>query len=176
VRPVIQPNKTARTIARHRAVMDIIAKVIEMNDKPVAEVMVDVEILEVDRKHAKQLGVDLANFAINMNFSPETVPVQGQSTQFNLNSLSSGFRAADFYMTVPTANIRLLESDQKTKVLAKTQLRGREGVALTLNLGQEVPIASTTYNGGRHQRQRHSDDHHLSDCRRQSQHDAACDA
>jgi len=148
VRPVIQPNKTARTIdVRATApVMDIIAKVIEMNDKPVAEVMIDVEILEVDRKRAKQLGVDLANFAINMNFSPEVTPAQGVSTQFNLNSLAGGFRPADFYMTVPTANIRLLESDQKTKVLAKTQLRGREGVALTLNLGQEIPIASTTYN------------------------------
>lgn len=148
VRPVIQPNKSARTIdVRATApVMDIIAKVIDMNDKPVAEVLVDVEILEVDRKRAKQLGVDLANFAINMNFSPETVPVQGTATQFNLNSLAGGFRAADFYTTVPTANIRLLESDQKTKILAKTQLRGREGVALTMNLGTDIPIASTTYN------------------------------
>jgi general secretion pathway protein D len=148
VRPVIQPNKTARTInVRATApVLEIIGKIIAMNDKPMAEVMVDVEILEVSRSKAKQLGVDLANFAINLNYSPEVTPSSSTSPQFNLNTLSSGFRPSDFYLTVPTANIRLLEQDQKTRILAKTQLQGREGVALTLNLGDEIPFATATYN------------------------------
>jgi general secretion pathway protein D len=49
--------------------------------------------------------------------------------------------AQDFFVTAPTALIRLLESDQRTKLLARPQLRGREGSTLTLALGSSVPIA-----------------------------------
>jgi hypothetical protein len=41
--------------------------------------------------------------------------------------------------------VRFLESDSTTKLLAKPQLRGAEGTRLTLNLGQDIPVLSTTY-------------------------------
>ena len=64
---------------------------------------------------------------------------------FNLNTISRGFTTADFYLAVPTAIVRFLESDTQTKLVAKPQLRGAEGAKLTLNLGDEVPIVSTSY-------------------------------
>src|SRR5207237_8669502 len=64
---------------------------------------------------------------------------------FNMNTISRGFTTSDFYLAVPTAIVRFLESDSHTKVLAKPQLRGAEGAKLTLNLGQSVPIISTSY-------------------------------
>ena len=64
---------------------------------------------------------------------------------FNLNTISRGISTADFYLAVPTAVMRALESDTKTRLLAKPQLRGAEGAKLTLNLGQEVPIVTTSY-------------------------------
>ena len=60
---------------------------------------------------------------------------------FNLNTISNGVSPADFYMTVPSAQIHLLESDAKTKLLAKPQVRGRENAQITLNLGDEIPVA-----------------------------------
>src|SRR6185369_4947441 len=48
-------------------------------------------------------------------------------------------------LAVPTAVVKFLESDTKTRLLAKPQLRGAEGAKLTLNLGQEVPIVTTSY-------------------------------
>ena len=41
--------------------------------------------------------------------------------------------------------VRFLESDSQTKVLAKPNLRGAEGQKLSLNLGEDVPIPSTTF-------------------------------
>ncbi len=41
--------------------------------------------------------------------------------------------------------MRALESDTQTKLMAKPQLRGAEGNKLTLNLGDEIPIVSTSY-------------------------------
>ena len=53
--------------------------------------------------------------------------------------------AADFYATVPTAVIRFLETDSQTKLMAKPQLRGQEGEEITLNLGDDFPVPSTTF-------------------------------
>ena len=64
---------------------------------------------------------------------------------FNLNTISRGFSTSDFYLAVPTAIVRFLESDTQTKLIAKPQLRGAEGTKLTLKLGDEVPIVSTSY-------------------------------
>ena len=48
-------------------------------------------------------------------------------------------------MAVPTAIVRFLESDTNTKIVAKPQLRGTEGAKLTMNLGSEVPVITTSY-------------------------------
>jgi Flp pilus assembly secretin CpaC len=64
---------------------------------------------------------------------------------FNVNTISQGVSAADFYMTVPTALVRFLETDSRTKTIAKPQLRGAEGTKLTLNLGDDVPVLQTVF-------------------------------
>jgi hypothetical protein len=64
---------------------------------------------------------------------------------FGLNTISRGFSTSDFYLAVPTAVVRALESDTQTKLVAKPQLRGAEGNKLTMNLGDEIPIVSTSY-------------------------------
>src|SRR5207249_8035984 len=64
---------------------------------------------------------------------------------FNLNTISRGISTADFYMAVPSAVVRFLETDTRTKLLAKPQLRGAESAKMTLSLGTQVPIVSTSY-------------------------------
>ena len=180
VQPAIQFNKAANTItARGTAsVVQIIEKVIAQNDKARAEIMFDIEILEVNRIRAKQYGLNLSEYALGGVLSPEvavggtstvtgttgttgttgigttTTSTGGRSTgpsgissppAFNLNTISRGFTTADFYLAVPTAIVRALESDTQTKLVAKPQLRGAEGNKLTLNLGDEIPIVSTSY-------------------------------
>ena len=46
--------------------------------------------------------------------------------------ISTGISAADFYLAVPAAVVRFLESDSQTKTVAKPQLRGTEGQKVTL--------------------------------------------
>ncbi len=155
IRPVIWPGKTANTITVRgtSAVVAIIERIIEANDKPRAELVVDVEILEINRSRAKQYGLNLSNYSLGFNLSPEAAPStsgtggQGTSTSglFNLNTISRGISMADFYLAVPSAVVNFLESDSETKVVAKPQLRGQEGKDLTLNLGDSVPVPSTVY-------------------------------
>jgi general secretion pathway protein D len=146
IQPQIVPNKTTNTIIvrASASVMAIIERLVEANDKPRAEIVIDVEILEVSRERVKQYGLNLSQYQIGAVFSPETTP-SDDTPPFNLNTISRGISAADFYMTVPAMIIKFLESDSSTKILAKPQLRGSEGQKMTLNLGEEVPVPSTTF-------------------------------
>lgn len=146
VQPQIQPNKTSNTITVRATApaVEVVERIIEANDKPRAEVMVDVQILEVSRERAKRYGLDLGSYSAALNFSPEAAP-SADSAPFNLNTISQGVSTADFYLSVPSAVVRFLESDSQTKVLAKPNLRGVEGQKLSLNLGEDVPVPSTTF-------------------------------
>ena len=164
VQPRIVANKAANTITVGATsnVAAIIEKIIESNDNPRAEVVVDVQILEINRSRAKQFGLDLSTYAIGGLFSPETDPRStggngdaagggagngsSSTTQpFNLNSISRGINTGDFYLTVPSAVVRFLENDTETKLIAKPQLRGAEGQKITLNLGDDIPVPSTVF-------------------------------
>ena len=177
VQPAIAGNKTANTITVRgtSSVVGILEKIIEQNDKPRAEIVVDVEILEVDRSRSKNYGLELSDYSLGNIFSPEvspsgtttaTTPATGGTTggttstatgtstspsavksppPFNLNTISRGVSTADFYLAVPTAIVHFLESDTHTRIIAKPQLRGAEGAKLTLKLGQQIPIISTSY-------------------------------
>jgi general secretion pathway protein D len=179
VQPLIQFNKSANTLTvrASTAVMQIIEKVIAQNDKPRAEIVIDVEILEVNRNRAKSYGLNLSEYALGIALSPEVSPSSattqtpangagagagagttttntGQSTPpsglaspppFNANTISQGVSTSDFYFAVPTAIVRFLETDTNTKLVAKPQLRGAEGSKLLLNLGDRIPVISTSY-------------------------------
>ncbi|HEY6359243.1 MAG TPA: hypothetical protein VIX35_13465, partial [Vicinamibacterales bacterium] len=146
-------NESAIFVKATEPVMKVIAQIIEATDKPKAEVLVDVEILEVDRTRVRQLGLDLSQYALGFTFSPETAAPTTSTAAgfptpanpFNLNTVSQGIATNNFYVTTPSALIHLLEQDNKTRILAKPELRGRDGSALTLNLGQSVPIPQTQF-------------------------------
>ena len=168
VQPAIAPNRTTNTLTVRgtSSVVQILEKIIEQNDKPRAEIVIDVEILEVDRSRTKNYGLELSNYAVGTIFSPEANPNAGTVTgggtggtntgtggsataaavgAFNLNTISRGISTTDFYLTVPQAIVHFLESDNHTRIIAKPQLRGAEGGKLSLRLGQRIPVISTSY-------------------------------
>ena len=166
ITPVVSVNKTANTITVRGTpnIVNILEKVIQANDRPRAEIVIDVELLEVNRQRAKEVGLNLSQYQVGAIFSPEGAPggstaptdpdnpdaTPGTSTggsTFNLNTISQGISTADFYMTVPQAVVKFLGSDSRTRVLAKPQLRGAEGADLELNLGDEIPVPSTVFGG-----------------------------
>src|SRR5262245_55798595 len=154
VQPTVLQNKTANTLTVRATapVMDVIERIIRANDKPRAEIIIDVQILEVNRKRTKDLGLNLSNYALGLTFSPEFAPPNTPAVfppvnppPFNLNTISQGISTADFYLSVPTMVVAFLEQDSGTKVIAKPQLRGAEGTKLTLNLGDQIPVLSTVF-------------------------------
>ena len=147
VQPQIVPNTTSNTITVRATlpVADVIERVIASNDKPPAEIVVDIQILEVNRERARQFGLDLSQYSIGAVFSPGSAPGDAGAGAFNANVLSQGVSPSDFYLSVPGAIINFLETDSETRLVAEPQLRGQEGSLLTLNLGDDIPVPSTSF-------------------------------
>ncbi len=185
-------------------VVQIIEKVIAQNDKPRAEIVIDVEILEVNRTRAKQYGLNLSEYALGVVLSPEVSPSSattqtpgtgtgagngtttantGQSTPpsgltspppFNVNTISQGLSTSDFYLAVPTAIVRFLETDTNTKLVAKPQLRGRRRVEAVAEPGRPHSGDFDQLHAARDRRRRRQPAElvHLSGHRREHRHDA----
>jgi len=147
VPPVIIANKTNNTIMVRatQPVIDVIQALVLANDKPRAEITLDVEILEVNRERVKKLGLNLTNYSIGVIFSPEQKPGAPPQPPFNVNTVSQGVSTSDFYMGVPSAVVDFLATDNNNKLLANTTLRGAEGTPLTLKVGADEPYLTTTF-------------------------------
>ena len=150
--PAFVANRTQNsvTVRATAPLVAIFERIITANDRPRAEVLVDVQILEVSRTRAKQFGLDLNQYQVGAIFSPEVPPTVGTGgaisvPPFNLNTVSTGVSTADFFLTVPTAIVRFLETDSQTRLVAKPQLRGQEGQTISLNLGDRFPVPTTTF-------------------------------
>ncbi len=137
VAPAIYPNKTSNTIAV-RATAPVVAvaeRLIRALDKPRAEVVIEVQILEVNRNRAKQFGINLSDYALGLTFSPEVAPPNTSGTipptpppPFNLNTISQGISTSDFYLTVPTALLQI-PRDRLAHEAARQAAAARRGRA-----------------------------------------------
>jgi general secretion pathway protein D len=150
VRPQIQQNKNANALVVWATlpVLDVIAKIVTAADKPLAEVLVDVQILEVSRQKMHDLGIDLSSYSLGFALVPDVPPGQAPPAApppVSLGRLAQGVGKNDVFVTLPSAVIKFLEQDQTTKFLARPQLRGRENSALVLQLGDDIPYAQTAF-------------------------------
>ena len=150
VRPVIQQNKQANALVVWATlpVLDLISRTVAMMDKPRAEVLVDVQILEVSRQRLRSLGIELSAYSLGFALVPD-VPAGGTPTlpppPVSIGRLRQGVGANDVFTSLPTALVKFLENDGSTRLLARPQLRGREGSPLTLQLGDDIPYAQTAF-------------------------------
>jgi general secretion pathway protein D len=120
-------------------------RVIAANDKARGEVMVEVEILEVNRNRLKRYGIELSNYAAASTFSPAGNDVADGVTTIRAHLLSS-LNLADFVVNIPsTLFLRFLQTDSTVRLLASPRLRAAEGKPTKLSIGTEVPVPVTTF-------------------------------
>jgi general secretion pathway protein D len=116
-------------------------RIIQAIDKARPEVVIDVELLEVNRTRLLEYGLQVAspgspgiNGAIDVN--------QQNLTLQNLTNLTQ----SDIFLTnLPALYYRLMKSDANTRTLANPQLRTSEGVAAQARFGEQIPVPVTTF-------------------------------
>ncbi len=131
------PQLNAITIRDTPDKVAIVQKIIEANDKSRSEVLLDVEILEVDRDQTKSYGINLDTYSVSQSLVINETPGQIFGNQI------PAIDAAAWSFTVPSILYTALATDQRTKILAKPQIRASEGQQVTVRLGDRVPIPVT---------------------------------
>jgi len=118
-------------------------RIIQAIDKARPEVIVDVELLEVNRTRLMEYGLQFAS----PTASPTGIDgiVDANRKDLTLQNLRNLSQSDIIFTNLPTLYYRLLKSDSNTRTLANPQLRTSEGVAAQAKFGEQVPVPVTTF-------------------------------
>jgi general secretion pathway protein D len=135
-------DMNAIVIRGPKDLVDIAAKVIEANDRPSAEVMLNVELIEANREKVRQLGLDFNPWAVTIGVGENSPEISNDTTFANTASLYALKRLSDkeVLLSLPTATLNLLKQDGETKLLANPQVRVRSSEQATIHIGSRVPL------------------------------------
>ena len=118
-------------------------RIIEIVDKGRAEVIVDVEILEVNRSRLKEYGIEITSAL------PGSSGIVGgvfpDPTRTNTADRNPYRRSNLVLTSLPGVIYRLLQSDSDTRLLANPQLRSTEGITAQARFGDKIPVPVTTF-------------------------------
>jgi general secretion pathway protein D len=116
--------------------LDLAAKIIAANDRPVAEVMFDVEIIEVDRTKLFTYGWELSSNSVSAGVGT-TLDSIGKALSLNqINKLTR----SNVFLTLPTVVVDMIKSDSDAQTLANPRMRVLNGGTAKINVGDKVPI------------------------------------
>ena len=116
---------------------------IDRIDKARPEVLIDVEVLEVNRNRLREYGLQLASPGSGTAGISGSIDVnQPGLTLEDLGNLTS---SQVFLTGVPALYYRLLKEDRTTRVLANPQLRTMVGIAAQARFGEQVPVPITQF-------------------------------
>ena len=114
-------------------------------DKPRAEVMIEIAVLQVSKGRIMNLGVNPPT-SISASVQPNVTGASGGV--LTLGSLGSAFNANNILVTIPGASLTALMSDSNTKVIQKPQLRAMDSEKASLKIGDRIPVATGSYQSG----------------------------
>jgi len=133
--------------------IELARKLLEANDRGVAEVEIDIEVLEVDYQRLQNLGIDLSprTYNVTLTFPPQGIPLATFAQTIS--------RATTVGFTNPSLILNLIKNDSNTKILANPTVRILDRQKARLLIGQRRPflissltsvpaVAGTTGTGG----------------------------
>ncbi len=116
-------------------------RIIQAIDKARPEVVIDVELLEVNRTRLLEYGLQVA--------SPGSPGINGSvdanQQNMTLERLTNLSQSDIFLANLPGLYYRLMKSDANTRTLANPQLRTSEGIVAQARFGEQIPVPVTTF-------------------------------
>lgn len=119
-------------------------KLIALQDLEEPEVMLEVEVLEVNRSRLLNLGIQLTN---QLTVSP--LPSSGLTATTTTNQTSKlsdlmHLNSDKLGVTLPSATLSLQKTDGDANLLANPRLRVRDREKAKILIGDKVPVVTTT--------------------------------
>jgi general secretion pathway protein D len=137
----VNPTHNSITLRGTTDQMVLAEKLISDVDKPKAEVVIDIAVMQISRDHLTTIGTTVPT---STSVSLQSVATGGAANLVKIGSLNGG----SFVVGVPSASFSFLMSDSNTKVLQRPQLRALDNEKATLKIGDRVPIATGSFSPG----------------------------
>ncbi|MEM6795177.1 MAG: hypothetical protein AAF725_14455 [Acidobacteriota bacterium] len=118
-------------------------QIIVANDKAKAEVVIDVELLEINTNSLQDIGLSLGSSTLG--FSLDTDGDFSNTDRVRISDLEF-LNQNNWGVALPNFAIDFLKSNGDAQSLAQPKLRITEGEKASLVIGDRVPIPTTTFN------------------------------
>ncbi len=135
VRKLQATSTNTLTVADTPERLDTVAKILAAIDKARPEVIINVEILEVDRTNLREYGLQFASAG-----SPGIDGAIGPASDQTLRSLRTLTQADVLVSGVPALYYRLLKTDSNTRTLANPHIRTLDSTLGRANFGELVAV------------------------------------
>ena len=132
-------------------------------DKARGEVVVDIAVLEVSKNWERTLGISWPS-SIGVSLQPNCAATNSCSSTTTSSGTGTGtsgtsttnptlytlahLNSTDFAMSVGSATLNLLLTDNNTKVLQSPRIRATDDQKATMKIGSRIPIATGSYQTG----------------------------
>lgn len=114
-------------------------RLISLHDMEEGEVMLEVEVLEINRSRLLNLGIQIND---QLTITPLTALAGGGMRLSDLKSLNS----SSLGVTMPSATINMQKIDGDANLLANPRIRVRDREKAKILIGDKVPVVTTTSN------------------------------
>jgi general secretion pathway protein D len=137
------PGSNALTISDTPDKVAAAERILDVLDKERAEVLVEIEILEVNRTRLKEYGIEITSAVSGIDgvagavFPDPTRTYTLGDNPYQKDSL--------VISQLPGVIYRLLKTDGSTRLLANPQLRTTEGQTAQARFGDQVPVPVTVF-------------------------------
>jgi general secretion pathway protein D len=153
------PSQNAIIVRGTPDQLSLAEKVLNDIDRPKAEVVVEILIMQVTRDHTRTLGLkppQSASVQLVPNVSSSSTSSSSSSSStsssstldsITLNSLAH-LNATDIEATVSAASISALLSDSNTTIIQHPEIRAVDNQKATLKIGERTPVATGSFSAG----------------------------
>ncbi|HUP42475.1 MAG TPA: secretin N-terminal domain-containing protein [Thermoanaerobaculia bacterium] len=115
-------------------------KIIETIDKAKAEVVIDVELLQLSTNKIRDLGAQLSTYSVT-----QSLDLGSENAVLHLSDLQF-LNQSNWALTIPNVVYNFVKTDTDAQLLAQPKLRISEGEKARLVIGDRVPIPVTSFN------------------------------
>ena len=145
-------------------VIEVTRKILEANDVPDAELVLEVEVMEIAKRNEESFGLVLSRYAVSLaaaengssSFLSDTLPTTISTTSGGTTTVTGGpsnllqvFSWDNYggFLTIPSATFNFAKNISNAETLANPRLRVKNREKAKFNVGQRVPITTTSTAG-----------------------------
>jgi general secretion pathway protein D len=131
--------------------VEVAQKILEANDVPDAEVLLEVEVIELSKDNAETFGLTLNPYAVSFVGANNGVPISNSlpSSLTSTSGLQNVARWSGFegFMTIPNATYNFGKTVARAEVLANPKIRVKNREKSKFNVATRQPIVTIATTG-----------------------------